>query len=376
MRTHTLAAAGAAVGAAAFLAPGVFLSRMLHRAGFDPASDRLPAPFSVRITAIAPGRLTLRPGPAGAPGAHLEPGRYLLEAARGRAFLGPVLESNGVVAIREFAPLDGDLRPGDFARLDPFAFPGDPREAHGIDFDEVDVPAPLGRFPAWYVRGRRDTWAVMVHGKGANRRETLRLLPLLVEAGYPALAITYRNDEGCPQAPHGRYSYGRDEYEELEAAVRFALELGARRILLVGYSMGGAICLSFMERSNLASRAAGFILDAPMLDLRTTVAHGARQRRIPLWYLAVSNRIAARRYRFNWDDFDYRRTAMDLQVPILLFHGDADPTVPVETSDALAAARPDIVRYVRVPGAGHVRAWNVDPGGYADAVRAFLAALG
>jgi pimeloyl-ACP methyl ester carboxylesterase len=112
-----------------------------------------------------------------------------------------------------------------------------------------------------------------------------------------------------------------------------------------------------------------------MLDLRSTVAHGARQRRIPRWYLAVSNRIAARRYRFSWDDFDYRRTAMDLQVPVLLFHGDADPTVPVATSDALAAARPDIVRYVRVPGAGHVRAWNVDPEGYADAVRAFLAAL-
>jgi alpha-beta hydrolase superfamily lysophospholipase len=375
MRTRTFAAGAAAAGALA-LAPGLLVSRMLHRAGFDPASDRLPEPFTVRVTAIAPGRLTLRPAPGAPPGAHLEPGRYLLDAARGRAFLGPVIESNGVVAIREFQPLDGSLRAGDFARLDPFAFPGDPREAHGLAFEDVEVHAPLGAFPAWYVPGQRDTWAVMVHGKGANRRETLRLLPLLAGAGFPALAITYRNDEGCPPAPGGRYTYGRDEYEDLEAAVRFALDMGARRILLVGYSMGGAICLSFMERSDLAARVAGFILDAPMLDLRSTVAHGARQRRIPVRYLALSNRIAARRYGFDWDDFDYRRTAMDLQVPVLLFHGDADPTVPVATSDSLAAARPDIVRYVRVPGAGHVRSWNVDPEGYADAVRHFLTALG
>ncbi len=374
MRTRTLAA-GAAAAAGAFLAPAFQLARLLDRQAFDPANDRLPAPFTVTVTAIAPGRLTLRPAPGAPAGAHREPGRYLLEAARGRASLGPVLEENGVVAIRPFTPLEGELRPGDFARLDSFAFPGDPRQAHGIEFQDVAIHAPLGAFPAWYVPGSRDTWAIMVHGKGANRRETLRLLPLLAEAGYPCLAITYRNDEACPPAPGGRYTYGRDEWEELDAAARFALDLGARRFLLVGYSMGGAICLSFMERSDLAPRAAGFIFDAPMLDFRTTVAHGARQRRLPLRYLALSNRIAARRYGFNWDDFDYRRTAMDLQRPVLLFHGDADPLVPVELSDSLAAARPDIVRYVRVPGAGHVRAWNVDPEGYADAVRAFLTAL-
>jgi pimeloyl-ACP methyl ester carboxylesterase len=374
MRTRTVAAGIAAAGAA-LLAPALVLARELRRAGFDPLADRQPDPFSVRITAIAPGRVSLRRGPAGAPDAHLEPGRYLLEAARGRGFLGPVIETNGIVAIREFRYLDGDLRPGDFARLDSFAFPGDPREAHGIAFDEVTYSSPLGQFPAWYVPGSRDTWAILVHGKGANRRETLRLLPLLAEVGFPALAITYRNDEGCPPAPNRRYTYGRDESEEVEGAARYALERGARRFLLVGYSMGGAITLSFMERSDLATNVAAFILEAPVLDLRTAVAHGARQRRVPAPYLALGNRFAARRYRFDWDDFDHRRTALDLRVPVLLFHGDADPIVPIETSHAFAAARPDVVHYVRVPGAGHVRAWNVDPEGYAGAVRAFLARL-
>ena len=46
--------------------------------------------------------------------------------------------------------------------------------------------------------------------------------------------------------------------------------------------------------------------------------------------------------------------------------------MPVATSEALAAARPDLVTYVRVAGAQHVRGWNLAPQRYEEAVRAFL----
>ena len=46
------------------------------------------------------------------------------------------------------------------------------------------------------------------------------------------------------------------------------------------------------------------------------------------------------------------------------------------TSDALAAARPDIVTYWRVPGAGHVRSWNLHPEEYEARLEAFLRSVG
>jgi uncharacterized protein len=51
--------------------------------------------------------------------------------------------------------------------------------------------------------------------------------------------------------------YGLTEWRDLAAAAQYALARGARRLLLVGYSMGGAIVVSFLEHSPLAARVAG-----------------------------------------------------------------------------------------------------------------------
>ena len=366
-----LAVAGGGL-AATVLAPGMAVAHRLLHSGFDPRTDRIPGPLDLEITSLGPCRVTLRRAAPTFASHPAEPGHFLLRGARGWGHAGPVIDVNGVLAVREFRHGRGSLRPGDRVRLDSFAFDGDPLTAHGLAFEEVRFTSALGEFPAWFVPGQRDTWAVMTHGKGADRRETLRLLPVLAQLGIPSLAITYRNDEGCPPAPGGLYTYGRDEWEELDGAVRYAIDRGARKILVVGYSMGGAISLAFMGRSSLASHVAALVLDAPMIDLSRTVEHGARRSGIPTAVLPISNRIAARRNGFDWHDFDHFGTACGLSVPVLLFHGDADPTVPVATSDALAAARPDIVRYVRLTGVAHVRAWNRDPGNYSQAATGFL----
>lgn len=372
MRLQTIAAIAGGLGAAVMAIPALYLARRLHTAGFDPASDRKPDALDLQITAISDQTVTLRRATKAASVAPDVPGQYLLEGARGWGYTGRVVDSNEVIAIREFRRGGGDIRAGDYARLDSFAHPSDPAVAHGLSFEDVAFTSPLGEFPAWYVPGTTSTWAILTHGKGADRREALRIMPALVESRFHCLAITYRNDEGVPAAQHGRYSYGRDEWEELDGAVAYALARGASDIVLVGYSMGGAISLSFMEKSPNADAVSALILDAPMTHLEETVAHGARHARLPIRFLAVSNRVAAKLYRFAWDDFDYLRTLPSLRVPILLFHGDADRTIPVALSDNLARMRPDIVRYVRVPGADHVRAWNIDPERYLSTVKDFV----
>lgn len=299
-------------------------------------------------------------------------GIWGLEGAWGYGQAGAVRAVEGRRVVRAFHPLIGRLAPGDRVRLDNFAFPPDPHQAHGIAFEEVRYPTDGGPFPAWLIPGAQESWLIFVHGKGAGRGEALRMLKPVTALGYPALVITYRNDREAAASADRRFHYGETEWRDLEGAVRFALERGATGVVPVGYSMGGAIVMSFLAQSPLAGQVRGVILDSPMLDLGAAVALAARQRGIPGVVRAAAQRLAAVRFRIDWRGLDYLKRAAALRTPILLFHGDADNLVPVSLSDALAATRADLVTYERVPGAQHVRSWNVDPGRYEEAVRAFL----
>lgn len=172
--------------------------------------------------------------------------------------------------------------------------------------------------------------------------------------------------------------YGQTEWEDLAAAVQYALSHGAHSVVLVGYSMGGGIAASFLERSPLAARVAGVILDSPMLDFSRTVDLGASRQRLPLVGLplpqsltAVAKWIAGWRYGVAWGSLDYLHGAAKLQAPILLFHGTADTRVPVATSDQLTRTARGVT-YVRVAGADHLDCWNLEPAGYDRAVQAFV----
>ena len=351
---------------------GLLLARMLRIGGLEPETDRGPDPHDLEVVDLTDATITLRAAARRPRNAADEPGVWGIESIHGYDQVGAVLERRGHDIVREYLPVQSATRLGDLVRMDTFAHPADPHTAHGLGFEHVRIPSTLGELPAWLVPGRSDTWVILVHGKGANRREALRIIPVLHAAALPCLAITYRNDVEGPSDPDGRYAYGRTEWEDLEAAAHYALSNGAERLLIVGYSMGGGITLSFMARSPLAERVAGLVLDAPMLDLRTTVSHGAAQLGLPVRFLAVSNRIASARYGLQWDELDYASRAGHLRVPILLFHGDADRVIPVALSDAFAAANPELVTYERVAAAGHVRSWNVERERYEAAVREFI----
>ena len=112
-----------------------------------------------------------------------------------------------------------------------------------------------------------------------------------------------------------------------------------------------------------------------MINFNATIDLGARQKGYPGLVTTIAKAVSSVRFDVDWKALDYLKHTDELTVPILLFHGDADERVPVETSDALAEARPDLVRYVRVAGATHVRAWNMDPAVYKAAVSDFLQEL-
>lgn len=341
-------------------------------------------PYDLTVVAVGSGTVRLREAP-GRPRQDMLRRRDTSGLAwpGGSGVLGPAgtADGNGAVLRPLRVTTGSSPHVGSRAALHVQVF-SDPLSAYGKPFRSVVVPCAGGRCPAWFVPGTSATWALMVHGKGATRTEPLRALGAVLRAGMPALIVTYRNDQGAPADRSHFYRYGETEWRDLAAAVGYALQHGARRVVLFGFSMGGGIVASFLQHSPRAGVAAALVLDAPMLDFRRTVDYAAAQRTLPLvggplprpltW---TAETIAGLRYGINWQHIDYLDHRSWLRAPALVFHGTADDTVPIVTSDSLARSSPQLVQEVRTPGAAHVGSWNVDPARYTEVLAAFLRPL-
>ncbi|MEJ5914170.1 alpha/beta hydrolase [Pseudokineococcus sp. 1T1Z-3] len=314
-------------------------------------------------------------------------GRYalVLDGGRRSAQVGEVLEEGpGVVTRALLSAPPGGIRPGP-ARWSGAVHLGDPATGLGLAFDDVLVPTPLGGMPAWFVPASggeaQDTWAVLVHGRGATREECLRAVPLLHRLGLPCLVPAYRNDSDAPAAAAGHYGLGDTEWLDVEAAVLHALDRGAREVVLVGWSMGGAIVLQLATRSWTADRVRALVLDSPVVDWRDVLEHAARQHRLP----RVATRLgvamlAGRQARallgvsapIDITRLDWVVRADELRLPVLLLHAADDDLVPIGPSRRLAQARPDLVTFRDFAGAQHTKEWNTDPDRWEREVARFL----
>lgn len=306
------------------------------------------------------------------------PGVYGLVWRGGHAIAGEVLSETGDVVTRRLRDVDGYLVPGVDAWLDTDVYPGTPRDALGVPYETVAVHGELGPLPAWVIpparrrSPRAGAWAIVVHGINGDLQEGLRLVPAMRRLGLTSMLISYRDDDGVAESPDGLHHLGMTEWRDLEAAARYAVAHGARELVLVGYSMGGAIVGQFMEHSRAAGWVSALVLDAPVLDWRRVLEYNTTEMGLPAIAANPLEWAVAVRIDVNWNDLDLLQHTEDLRLPILLFHGTEDELVPIGLSEDLAAELPGQVTFYAVPHAGHTQSWNVAPALYERRLGAFL----
>jgi uncharacterized protein len=338
-------------------------------------------PEDVRVEAVLPHSVVLERT------AETErPGLLGLDWQAGHAIARAVLAEDEDTVTRRLSHVRGFLVSGLEIAIDWNVYAGNPKETLGLAFSTVPIESELGPMPAWLIPGagvaagksppgaanRDGTWAIFVHGINSSRQTGLRIAPELHREGLPTLVISYRDDLGAPSSPDGFHHMGLTEWRDLQAASQYALAHGAKRLVLVGYSMGGAIVAQFMERSPLADRVAALVLDAPALDWKAILSFNATEMGFPsLGAIPVEWAIGAR-IDADWDSLDALQHTDDFHLPILLFHGGEDPVVPISTSEQFARELPEWVTYYRVPKAGHTQSWNVNPGLYERRLSIFL----
>ncbi|WP_415855270.1 alpha/beta hydrolase family protein [Sinomonas sp. G460-2] len=304
-------------------------------------------------------------------------GEYSLffDLGAGHVRLGPLEDytpGDGTVTRRVVAEYAGDLRKAVRARWSGVVF-GSPADLDCLA-EDVAIQTDLGPAPAWLVRPespeRARTWAIMVHGRGASRLESLRGLLPARRLGLTSLVISYRNDGDAPATPDGRYGLGMTEWRDVEEAIAFALANGAEDVVLFGWSMGGAISLAAADRSSLRQYIRALVLDAPVVDWVDVLAHQAQKNRIPAgvgrfgqFLLAHpwGRRITGLAAPLDFRAMDWVTRAVELRTPTLILHSVDDDFVPFGPSALLAGRNPEMVTLETFRKARHTKEWNVDP---------------
>ncbi|MEU0964127.1 alpha/beta fold hydrolase [Streptomyces sp. NPDC005917] len=368
----TAAAVGAVLAAgAASVAAGRYASDAALKA---PPGRPLPTEPRLTVHGTAPGRIALTRDLAS-----LRPGTYGLAGDGSHAVVGAVLESAADTADTVVRRLErvthGTFETGDKVWLTPNIHIGNPGTALGLDHSDVDIPGELGSLPAWFVPGYRDTWVIAVHGLGTTRELAMNVMPLLHGRRLPVLALAYRGDLGAPRPPDGLNHLGQSEWRDLDAAIRYAVRYGARRVVLYGWSTGATMALRAAVHSALRERVSGLILDSPVLSWEATLRALARARHTPEPLLPLAVRAAEGRAGLHADRVGEPVDPAQLTVPTLIVHGPDDTVAPWTYSRRLAARRPDRIALHTVPDAPHSAMWNADPKQYEERLRRYLTPL-
>jgi len=314
------------------------------------------------------------------------PGRYGLFTTGTARYvkLGSVLSEDATTVTRKLlthVPADATLAPR-------AAFSGwyydDPGQLH-LPYTAELVGGPLGPCPAWLFPAEQPTgtWVIQVHGRGTTRAECLRAVPVFHAAGITSLLVSYRNDGEGPRSRSGTYALGATEWRDVDAAVEFARRHGAERVVLMGWSMGGAIALQVELNSPHRDLIAGVVLESPVIDWRIVLRYQAAQLKVPApvttlaigalsteWATPVTGAGAP----IPFDSLDVVARAGELRHPILVLHSDDDGFVPSDASHDLVVARPDLVEFEVFDVARHAKLWNYDQQRWTNRITAWLRA--
>jgi pimeloyl-ACP methyl ester carboxylesterase len=301
------------------------------------------------------------------------PGVWGLESPDAYAQVSTIVRIGDDSVERGVAEADGEISANDAVRMDIDAYPGDPLLAHGLGFEDFAIPSDIGPHPAWFIDGRRSTWMIFVHGTGTDRLgESLRVIPRLVEQGYPVLSMAYRGDVGATPSETGMRMWGLTEWKDVDAAISAAQRRGAKDFVVIGSGAGASVVASYLHMADDISPVRAVIYDSPVLDLEGVVERWARESGIPSpvsWLGRVLTRL---RFGMEWGELNQIERADEFDIPMLLLIGESDPVTPTDEYLTFAEMLGDLAVTERFVQGRHTDLWNIDVNRYLDTVEDFL----
>ena len=225
----------------------------------------------------------------------------------------------------------------------------------GVPIDAVHLPPQERPALGDLSSGGRDLALVVVHGFTMSWQRPM--VWRLVQRFNRAAGVVTFDCRG-----HGRSgglsTLGDKEVEDLDVAVRYARELGYRRVATIGFSMGGSVVLRHAAlRGGVDSVVS--VSGPGRWFYRGTVAmrrvHLAAERRLGRAFArrVLNTRISAAGWPTPEPMQPTEAASRIAPVPVLIVHGDQDIYFPTDHAQDLYDAAREPKELWLIPGFGH-----------------------
>jgi len=210
----------------------------------------------------------------------------------------------------------------------------------------------------WFFPAKSDNAIVMVHGITADRREGLRWVKALHNAGYNLVLFDLRNHGKSDKAKSGMGYY---EKNDVVAAVNFLQSKGFKNIGVFGVSMGASTAIQAMAKD---TRIQAGVFEAAFANLSDELAEIAKRDfglpRFPLINAVMwvySMRLFADANAINPEDFIGNISPR----PIFIIHCDNDDYISYHHGQRIFAKAKEPKIMWTAHCTKHARAWQSNP---------------
>jgi dipeptidyl aminopeptidase/acylaminoacyl peptidase len=197
----------------------------------------------------------------------------------------------------------------------------------------------------WFIPSKNGAAIILGHGHGVNRTQLIPEARILAAGGFGVLLFDWR---AHGESDGALVSFGFHEQKDLTAAVDFlAARPDIARIGALGFSRGGTVLLEVAAKDR---RIAAVLVEATATSLREGLCRN---------FGAGPFGCAPTRWLFAFEGIDVDavravdRICAIAPRPVLIIHGAADRSTPVEMGRRLAEAACAPKDFWEIPGARH-----------------------
>jgi len=247
--------------------------------------------------------------------------------------------------------------------------PGRPADFVGLRTGDqtymLDVPGASADRPdhlqVWWLPNSSPQAPTLLylHGTFRNLFQNYRKIEALRDAGFSIVAVEYRGWGESSVVLPSETSINADAAAGWAELVR--RQPAPNKRVIFGHSLGGGVAVELASRMHAHTDYAALILESTFTRLPDVAKSVGVLGTVASWFAT--------------QEFDSSAKIAKIDAPILMMHGSADKTVPIELGRALFDNAPKGTRWVPFEGGSHSGLDREQPERYRDAVRQLIAQL-